>query len=145
MQNGFSLPKQTVRLWQIRIGIIAIVLIAPFAFFIRKSQFFLLILVITVALLLFEVFLIIPFAIKKYRISIDENYIKVSSGIIINTENLIPRKRIASVTGFQTPLAKRMKLAATFIKSARKRIFIPELAEDTAKIFFDSGKTGDDI
>ncbi|MDO4608615.1 MAG: hypothetical protein Q4B40_05440 [Clostridia bacterium] len=134
----FSLSKKTRALWQIRILFIFIILCAVIAFFSRYSLWFLLPASIIATLGLGAAFVYVPFYFKSYRITVDENSISISKGIIIKTTNIMPFPRLVFAESFTTPLASLMKLKCVMLKAARGWILIPEIEADNAEFLLNN-------
>lgn len=128
----FSLPKKTRALWQLRIILVFVLLCAIVAFFSRYSLWFLLPAAIIATLGLIFAFIYVPFYFNSYKITVDENSISISKGLIIRTTNIMPFPRLVFAESFTTPLASLMKLKCVMLKAARGWILIPEIEIDNA-------------
>ena len=82
----FYLPQKTQVLWQIRIVTAFAILGATVVFFSRYNIWFLLPAAIVVTIGLLICFIFIPFYFKSYKITVDENSIIITKGIIIKTD-----------------------------------------------------------
>ena len=130
---SFTLPKKTIILWQIRILIAFAALGAAVAFFARYADWFMLLAMIIVGLgLLFSV-VYVPFYIKSYKITIDENSKCITNGLLIKTTNIMPFPRLVFAQSFTTPISSFFKLKCVMLKATRGWILIPELENKDAK------------
>ncbi len=134
----FLLPKRTMLLWQIRILFIFILLCVAVALFSGYSLWFLLPAAIIAAIGLLIAFIYIPFYFKSYKITVDENSISISKGIIIKITNIMPFPRLVFAESFTTPLASFFKLKAIMLKAARGWILIPEIDNENAEFLLDN-------
>lgn len=125
------LPKKTVFLWQIRIGIIGFILLATICAFVFLTRWMLLAAAIVAAVLAVILFWYLPRYFKSYEIIFPKGAIVINRGVFIKTTHIMPFSRLVYAQSFATPLAKKMGLAALTLKAARSSIIIPELsAED---------------
>lgn len=128
----FNLPSKTRVLWQIRIVFAFAVLCVAVAFFSRYTLWFLVPAAVIATLGLVFAFVYIPFYFNSYKISVDENSITITKGVIIKTTNIMPYPRLVFAQSFTTPLSSAMKLKLVLLKAARGWIVIPEIEEVNA-------------
>ena len=107
----FNLPSKTRVLWQIRIVFAFAVLCVAVAFFSRYTLWFLVPAAVIATLGLVFAFVYIPFYFNSYKISVDENSITITKGVIIKTTNIMPYPRLVFAQSFTTPLSSAMKLS----------------------------------
>ncbi len=136
----FSLPKKTRFLWQIRILMVFVALCAAVSFFSRYSLWFLLPTAIIATLGLIAAFIYVPFYFKSYKITVDENSISISKGLVIRTTNIMPFPRLVFAQSITTPLASLMKLKCVMLKAARGWILIPEIENENADFLLNNLK-----
>ena len=134
----FTLPKKTRLLWQVRIILAFALVCAAVAFFSRYTLWFLLPTAIIATLGLLACFIYIPFYFKSYKISVDENSIVITKGIILKTINVMPYPRLVFARCFTTPLSTFLNLKCIVLKAARGWILIPEIEIDKADVILDS-------
>lgn len=125
----FTLPRKTRVLWQIRIIFAFAVLCAIVSFFSRYTLWFLLPATIIAALGLSFAFIYIPFYFKSYKITVDDNSISITKGVVIKTTNIMPFPRLVFAQSFTTPLSQLMKMKCVMLKAARGWILIPEIED----------------
>lgn len=134
----FKLPKKTQILWQIRFVLAFALLCAAVAFFSRYTLWFLLPAAIIATLGLVFAFIFVPFYFNSYKISVDENSITITKGIIIRTTNIMPYPRLVFAQSFTTPISSAMKLKCVMLKAARGWILIPEIENINADYLLDN-------
>lgn len=123
----YGLPKKTRYLWQLRVGMIAVILLAAISFLCFASAWFLL---LTAGLsLIFGVliFWYIPKYLKSYLIELPEGSIIINCGVFIKVSHIMPYSRLVYCESFSTPLAKAFGLSAVTLKAARGLLIVPEL------------------
>ena len=120
------LPKQTVLLWQIRIGLIGIILLIGISAFGLLTDWVLIGTAVAAAILLFLLFWYLPRYFKSYEILSPKGAVVINRGVFIKTTHIMPFSRLVYAQSFATPLAKKMGLAALTLKAARSTVIIPE-------------------
>ena len=140
----FFLPKRTRLLWQIRIVMAFALLCAAFAFFSRFTLWFLLPAAIIAAIGLIFSFIYVPFYFKSYKITVDDDAIVISKGVLFKTVNIMPYPRLVFAQSYTTPLATIMKLKAVSLKAARGWMFIPEIKNNDADGLLENLRIRDD-
>lgn len=123
----FYLPKKTRVLWQLRIVFAFALLCTAVAFFSRYTLWFLLPVAIIATLGLIFAFIYVPFYFKSYKITVDDNSISITKGVVIKTTNIMPYPRLVFAQSFTTPLSSVMKMKCVMLKAARGWILIPEI------------------
>ena len=134
----FSLPKKTRLLWQLRIVFAFALLCAVVAFFSRYTLWFLLPAAIIATLGLVFAFVYVPFYFKSYKITVDENCITITKGVVIKTTNIMPYPRLVFAQSFTTPLSSLMKMKSVMLKAARGWMLIPEIESFNANYLLDN-------
>ena len=120
------LPKQTVLLWQIRIGLIGIILLIGISAFGLLTDWVLIGTAVAAAILVLLIFWYLPRYFKSYEILFPKGAVVINRGVFIKTTNIMPFSRLVYAQSFATPLAKKMGLAALTLKAARSTVIIPE-------------------
>ena len=120
------LPKQTVLLWQIRIGLIGIILLIGISAFGLLTDWVLIGTAVAAAILVFLLFWYLPRYFKSYEILFPKGAVVINRGVFIKTPHIMPFSRLVYAQSFATPLAKKMGLAALTLKAARSTVIIPE-------------------
>lgn len=120
------LPKQTVLLWQIRIGLIGIILLIGISAFGLLTDWVLIGTAVAAAILVFLLFWYLPRYFKSYEILFPKGAVVINRGVFIKTTHIMPFSRLVYAQSFATPLAKKMGLAALTLKAARSTVIIPE-------------------
>lgn len=120
------LPKQTVLLWQIRIGLIGIILLIGISAFGLLTDWMLIGTAVAAAILVLLIFWYLPRYFKSYEILFPKGAVVINRGVFIKTTHIMPFSRLVYAQSFATPLAKKMGLAALTLKAARSTVIIPE-------------------
>ncbi len=120
------LPKQTVLLWQIRIGLIGIILLIGISAFGLLTDWVLIGTAVAAAILVLLIFWYLPRYFKSYEILFPKGAVVINRGVFIKTTHIMPFSRLVYAQSFATPLAKKMGLAALTLKAARSTVIIPE-------------------
>lgn len=136
----FTLPKKTRILWQTRLVFAFACVCAAVAFFSRFTLWFLLPTAIIATIGLVFAFVYVPFYFKSYKITVDENSITITKGIIIKTTNIMPYPRLVFAQSFTTPLSQLMKMKCVMLKAARGWMLIPEIENINADFLLDNLK-----
>ena len=131
------LPKKTVTLWQIRIGLIGFILLVAVCVFGLLTRWVLLGGAVFAALLAVFLFWYLPRYFKSYEILFPKGAVVINRGVFIKTTHIMPFSRLVYAQSFATPLAKRMGLAALTLKAARSSIIIPELDAKDVDYYID--------
>lgn len=134
----FNLPRKTRVLWQLRIILAFAVLCAVVAFFSRYTLWFLLPTAIIAAIGLIFAFIYVPFYFNSYKITVDDNSISITKGVVIRTTNIMPYPRLVFAQSFTTPLSSALKMKCVMLKAARGWILIPEIENEHAEYLLDN-------
>ncbi len=138
MKQELKLPKRTLRVWQIRIFMVAIILSA-FLSILFSLYIFSAILLIVCAMVSFIYF---PLLYKSYTITISNTYISVEKGVFIKSEKIMPRALLVYAESMSLPLSNALGLSAVILKAARGFCVIPEIEKQTADELLLSAKEG---
>ena len=131
------LPQKTVTLWQIRtglIGLVLLILVCAFGFLTRWALLGAAVIAAVLAVLLFWY---LPRYFRSYEILFPKGAVVINRGVFIKTTHIMPFSRLVYAQSYATPLAKRMGLAALTLKAARSSIIIPELNVKDVDYFID--------
>lgn len=134
----FALPQKTRILWQIRIVFAFALVCVAVALFSRFTLWFLLPAAIIATLGLAFAIIYVPFYFKSYKITVDDNSISITKGVIIRTTNIMPYPRLVFAQSFTTPLSSAMKMKCVMLKAARGWILIPEIENINADYLLDN-------
>ena len=132
-----QLPKKTVLLWQIRIGLIGIILLVGISAFGLLTRLVLIGTAVVAAILAFFLFWYLPRYFKSYEILFPKGAVVINRGVFIKTTHIMPFSRLVYAQSYATPLAKRMGLAALTLKAARSSIIIPEFDAKDVDYYID--------
>ena len=113
-------------LWQIRIGLIGIILLIGISAFGLLTDWVLIGTAVAAAILVFLLFWYLPRYFKSYEILFPKGAVVINRGVFIKTTHIMPFSRLVYAQSFATPLAKKMGLAALTLKAARSTVIIPE-------------------
>lgn len=131
------LPKRTVSLWQIRIGLLGLFLLVGICAFGLLTRWVLLAAAAVAALLAVFLFWYLPRYFKSYEILFPKGAVVINRGVFIKTTHIMPFSRLVYAQSFATPLAKKMGLAALTLKAARSSIIIPEFDAKDVDYYID--------
>ena len=131
------LPKRTVTLWQIRIGLMGLILLVSVCAFGLLTRWVLLGAAVIAVILAVFLFWYLPRYFKSYEIIFPKGAVVINRGVFIKTTHIMPFSRLVYAQSYATPLAKRMGLAALTLKAARSSIIIPELNATDVNYFID--------
>lgn len=134
----FALPKKTKILWQTRTAVVFIILCLAVSFFSKYTFWFFLPAATIATLGLIFAFIYIPAYFNSYKITVDENSISVSKGVIIKTIQIMPFPRLVFAQSFTTPLSAFMKMKCVMLKAARGWLLIPEIENADAEYLLDN-------
>lgn len=134
----FTLPVKTRILWQLRIVFVFALLCAAVAFFSRYTLWFLLPAAIIATLGLGFAFVYVPFYFKSCKITVSDNSISITKGVIIKTTQIMPFPRLVFAQSFTTPMASLLKLKCVMLKAARGWMLIPEIENANAEYLLDN-------
>lgn len=142
MPKEKKLPKNTLRLWQIRIGTLGVLLTALLSVSAVFTKWMFLAAFITALLFIVCVFIFLPLYIDSYKISFDDTSISVSYGIIFRTTFVMPYPRMVYIKLFATPLTKALRLSGVVLKAARGSLIVPEIEEADALLLMEYTSKG---
>mgnify|MGYP006974625796 CR=1 FL=1 len=128
-----KLPRKTLLLWQIRLAIINIIVLAVCFYFRWGFSWILPLYIVFTALCLLLIFLYLPKYIQSYSIKLMGDTVIIDCGVIIKTTQIMPYSRLIYSQTFTSPLAYKMGITAVSLKAARSRIIIPEIKKEDAQ------------
>lgn len=133
----FRLGRKTKTLWQLRAGVLFLLLLGIFLFFLRYSPFYLIPLFLFVTIGAVAVFWYLPKFFSKYSIFVGESSVVVTRGVFIETSHIFPLKRLVFAGGYSTPFSRIFGLKGVVLRAARANLIIPEIDEKSAgKLIF---------
>ncbi len=132
-----QLPKKTVTLWQIRIGLIGLILLILVCAFGFLTRWVLLGGAVIAVMLAVFLFWYLPRYFKSYEILFPKGAVVINRGVFIKTTHIMPFSRLVYAQSFATPLAKKMGLSALALKAARSSIIIPEFDAKDVDYYID--------
>lgn len=133
-----TLPKRTLLLWQIRVVMLTILLVAVSLYFKNRFSFVLPLSIVFAALGLLVVVWYLPTFFKSYEMLFKGEAVIINYGVFIKFSHIMPYSRLIYAQTFATPLARVFGVAALSLKAARSRIIVPEILLEDAKKFMDS-------
>lgn len=132
-----QLPKKTVTLWQIRIGLIGLILLILVCAFGFLTRWVLLGGAVIAVMLAVFLFWYLPRYFKSYEILFPKGAVVINRGVFIKTTHIMPFSRLVYAQSFATPLAKKMGLSALALKATRSSIIIPEFDAKDVDYYID--------
>lgn len=133
----FNLGRKTKTLWQIRAGVLFLLLSGVFLFFLRYSLFYLIPLSAFAIVGALAVFWYLPAFFSKYSVFVGENSVVVTKGVFIEVSHIFPLKRLIFAGGYSTPVSRIFGLKGVIFRAARANLIIPEIDEKSAdKLIF---------
>ena len=138
MKTEWKLPKKTLRVWQLRLFLLAVILCA------FLCLLFSLYLLSAVVLILCAVISLVffPLLFKSYKITLDDTYISVEKGIFIITTRIFPRENLVYAESVSLPLSNALGVSAVVLKAARSFCVIPEIEKEKADQILKMTKDG---
>lgn len=122
-----KLPQKTLILWQIRLIVVALLVLGGFTYICHRFSWYLPVSLLLWGLVLVLLIWYIPARFKTYRIKYINGAVVIESGVIIKTTHIMPFSKMIYTQSITTPLAKLFGLSAVTVKAARSRIVIPEI------------------
>lgn len=129
----FTLPQKTKTIWQIRIVFALSFLCFLIALFGHNYSWILLLLVPITVMGLLITFVYLPFYFKSYKITVNEEFISISKGVIFKAVYIMPYPRLIFAQSVTTPLSSLFKMKIILLKAARGWIFVPEIENTSAE------------
>lgn len=133
----FTLPNKTKTIWQIRMVFVISFLCFFIVLFGYKYSWGLLLLIPIAVIGLLVTFIYLPFYFKSYKITVQEDFISVSKGVIFKATNIMPYPRLIFVQSISTPLSSLFKMKIILLKAARGWLFLPEIENISAEFLLD--------
>ena len=139
----FLLPKNTRRLWQLRVLTVGILLAGLSVLF--TGGFFswrynAAVAAVPVALL--DLWYI-PAACRRFRVRVEEDCITVFSGVLFQNQTLIPNRTTVYTETFSLPLDRLFGLQGVILHAARGGVLLPEMDREAAESI--TGKNREDL
>lgn len=138
MKTEWKLPKKTLRVWQLRLFLLAVILCAFLCllFSLYLLSAIVLILCAVISLVFF------PLLFKSYKITLNDTYISVEKGIFIITTRIFPRENLVYAESVSLPLSNALGVSALVLKAARSFCVIPEIEKEKADQILKMTKDG---
>ncbi len=132
------LPEKTLRLWQLRVSLLAAIPVFACLFFAFWLPWLVLPALFFAVFFLLIIFWYLPRYFKSYDIRFPDGAIVIRRGVFIRTTHIMPFSKLVYVQSISTPLSKYMGLAAISLKAARSSVIIPELTTADVELFLSS-------
>ena len=123
----YTIEKKTVRLWQTRVTVAAVLTVALLLLLSSYSLYFLIPAAVCLCFWAAAVFWYIPAFFKKYSVFVGKNAVIVQHGVIITTSHIMPYKRLVFAGSYQTPLSRLMGLKGVVLRAARANLVVAEM------------------
>lgn len=127
-----SLPRKTLMLWRIRIGMLAVAATAAAAFLCFASWWFLLLVGLIAAVFAVIMLWYLPKYLQSYVIKFSNTAIIINRGVFIRTSHIMPFSRMVYTQSYTTPIARYIGLSGLILRAARSMLVIPELERQDA-------------
>lgn len=130
-----TLPKKTLWLWQIRVVMLTILLIAVCLYFVSLLRFLKIAAFVITLLGLIIVVWYLPVFFKSYELLFGNDAVIINYGVFIKFSHIMPYSRLIYAQSFATPLARALGVTSLSLKAARSRVIVPEInLSDAQKI-----------
>lgn len=140
----YVIPRKSLTLWRIRVVMLTIALLCLFFFLPIPRTIFIIIASVIMFLSLLANFWYLPKFIKSCRITVFDNKIIITRGVLIENTHIMPFSRLIHSQTVQTPLAKLFGLSMLFLKAARFKLFIIDMSDsDIENLISELGVGGD--
>ena len=127
MQHNGALPKKTLYIWQIRLGVLGI-MVAFVSIFVDLT-----VTVIAVTVFFAVDFLLLPLWYKSFEIGIDKGLLILSYGLIFRTTYLLPLSKVIYIKLYKTPLNRAFSLCFSVLKTVKGFLILPEMDDKDIK------------
>lgn len=138
MKLELKLPKKTLRVWQTRIFMVAVILSAFLCILFDFYTFSALVLILCAVIS----FVYLPLLFKSYTIILTDSYISVERGVFITSNKIMPRALLVYAESVSLPLSNALGLSAVILKAAKGFCVIPEIEKQRADELLVSTKDG---
>ena len=138
MKVELKLPKKTLRVWQTRIFMVAVILSAFLCILFDFYTFSALLLILCAVIS----FVYLPLLFGSYTIILTDSYISVERGVFIKSNKIMPRALLVYAESVSLPLSNALGLSAVILKSAKGFCVIPEIEKQKADELLVSTKDG---
>ena len=133
MKKEIRLPKKSTKLWQIRIGLLNLILMLILYKLCYITAWMLIPLAIILIVALIAIFWYIPCFFSRYRVVADSKSLTIESGVFLKRIYIMPYPRMIYIYTFSTPLAHKYGVSAAILKAARGNIVVPEMLNSDIK------------
>lgn len=138
-----TVPKFTTRLWQLRLGIVMLILDLMLGALSTFTLWMLLPIGILLTLEAAFLFVYLPKFFSDYRIEVKKDAVLVVYGVFIRTTRIMPYGRLVYTGSYATPLSRRQKLMGLSLRAARGVLFLPEIEMQQANLIINAMQEGD--
>lgn len=138
MKQELKLPKKTLRVWQTRLFMVAVILSAFLCILFDFYTFSAVLLILCAVIS----FVYLPLLFKSYTIILTDSYISVERGVFIRSNKIMPRALLVYAESVSLPLSNALGLSAVILKAAKGFCVIPEIEKQRADELLVSTKDG---
>lgn len=128
-----ALPKKTLILWQIRVLVFNILLVALCLFFSKSLDFLKPTALIIAIIALAVIVLYLPAYFKGYEIALKGEAVIISHGVFVRIDHIMPYSRLIYAQSFASPMARLLGVSSVTLKAARGWIIVPEIENKDAQ------------
>lgn len=143
--KDYKLPKKALFLWEFRLAVTELLILAICRYFYLKLSFLYLISIVLTAVFIISLVWYLPAFLKSYKIRLSKDGIIIQRGVIIKNTHILPFSRLIYTQSLVTPLAKLFKLKAITLKAARNTIFVPEMNLEDADALLSLLSEGEEL
>ena len=131
----YYLPKRTLFLWQIRFFAGDVLLLFALSWFAVPLKILLIITAVLLSVTAVISLLYLPRLHRSFSLTVNEDSLQIKFGVIIQTQRIMPKKRMVYAEQHRTPLMVSMSLSVLSLRAARGAVTTPELDKsDSSKI-----------
>lgn len=133
MKRESVMPRATLRLWQLRTGIITAVILLIFFRLCFVTLWMLIPMAVILSLSLIVALWYLPLYFRNFKVIFDDGAFMIHRGVFFKATYIMPYPRLIYVSAFSSPIARKMGLSGAVLKAARGWCFIPEIGKDDIK------------
>lgn len=133
MKREGIVPRGTLRLWQLRIGIIAAVLLLILFRLCFVTLWILIPMALILSFAVIVMFWYLPLYFRCFKVIYDDGAFEIRRGVFFKVTLIMPYPRLIYVSAFSSPVARKMGLSGAVLKAARGFVIIPELEKEDIK------------
>ena len=139
-------PKRTLRLWQVRVAVVTLGVMAlagaTTGYFVGFGPVAAVTIAAVAAIGCLTAFFYLPVAFRHCRIIAGDDAVIVKRGVLFQVTYLMPYPRLIYAQSFSTPLSAAFHLKGIVLKAARGFIVVPEISEHEAQRLLDGFSRG---